>query len=566
MVALMNLMFSPKNKPNALLMIYRKIIRNFRGCLLCTAAILAIISCNKGQDKDLIKHFSEQQFEQASAFAQKGYYAAAVGYIDSTYSRFPFISVADKYRYYRFKVDIFSAENGSSFAQLKQANYAFACLDSNIQMIEEKGKTHVMSKEYASLLALKATFLLYVGDYKRAGDLLSKTRLLCTETGNFCVQADIAATVGSVYYGKARYHDALQYYQEAATQRANCSASKLDEFYFMQGLLDNTGLCYAKIGRQDSAIMYYQKALAYVEANKYLYVHNNNPNFPEIVKSLVFVNLAQAFSNIGDYKNAEEYLKKSISIVDSNNRQGFARASNLEALIKLARVYLKSSRANSAWLLLSEAANANAAEMGDDMKMLWQQTMYWYYQSKANVKKENYHLQNFLALRDSVALKKKPLYQINLLGIFSNDEKEYQLKILQKNSTIRLVYIETLSGVVFLILLLSSVFYYHWKRAKKAERKFTVLNQKLEHRQVQLQKLLGDIETENNQKERILRVVAHDLRNPLSNIKMLSSMQAGGTGFEEEEFLRLVKLSCTDSLRLTDEIIEMESGEQAPVA
>jgi signal transduction histidine kinase len=78
-----------------------------------------------------------------------------------------------------------------------------------------------------------------------------------------------------------------------------------------------------------------------------------------------------------------------------------------------------------------------------------------------------------------------------------------------------------------------------------------------------------ELQKVNQDKDRIMGIVAHDLRNPISAVSSLTEimMETTGEQTEQYEILKMIKTACNSSLELINEILLMAemSGERSKV-
>ena len=88
-------------------------------------------------------------------------------------------------------------------------------------------------------------------------------------------------------------------------------------------------------------------------------------------------------------------------------------------------------------------------------------------------------------------------------------------------------------------------------------------NNEIRHKQILLEDTLAQLQKENGEKQHILHVVAHDLRNPISAIYTLACLVDEDYENEESnrENLELIKNACTESSELISSILEIAENE-----
>lgn len=121
-------------------------------------------------------------------------------------------------------------------------------------------------------------------------------------------------------------------------------------------------------------------------------------------------------------------------------------------------------------------------------------------------------------------------------------------------------FVSVLPGLLLIVLFIAYVFESIQRKAlKEVEEKNTVLNEQKEIISVQSADLRKHIE----EKEYIIRILAHDLKNPLSNITSLIHLMAIEENPEmREKYVDMISQSSEKSQHLINSVLEMELSDQ----
>jgi signal transduction histidine kinase len=99
--------------------------------------------------------------------------------------------------------------------------------------------------------------------------------------------------------------------------------------------------------------------------------------------------------------------------------------------------------------------------------------------------------------------------------------------------------------------------YRNWKRSKRDVAVVSALNKQINSQKTDLENTLKDLKVSSEEKDRILRTVAHDLRNPIGGIASLTNAMLEDDFTEEQKMLiQLVNSTSYNSLELINEILE----------
>lgn len=118
-------------------------------------------------------------------------------------------------------------------------------------------------------------------------------------------------------------------------------------------------------------------------------------------------------------------------------------------------------------------------------------------------------------------------------------------------------YITILPGLLLIILFIAFVFEYIQSRAL---RQLTEKNQLLEDQKKTIEQQSIELEQLIEDKDYIIRILAHDLRNPLANIKsVVRLMQIESDDERKEEYINIINQSSSNAHDLIDRVLEMDA-------
>ena len=110
-----------------------------------------------------------------------------------------------------------------------------------------------------------------------------------------------------------------------------------------------------------------------------------------------------------------------------------------------------------------------------------------------------------------------------------------------------------LLAIVIVLLVLRN-----WKRSKKDVKLVNALNQRISLQKIDLEKTLEELKASILEKDRILRAVAHDLRNPIGGIAALTlAMEDDDFTSEQKELINIIRETSNDTLELISELLEV---------
>jgi signal transduction histidine kinase len=322
----------------------------------------------------------------------------------------------------------------------------------------------------------------------------------------------ISGKLGSISYTQHRYADAAQMFKESVSALWDCN-SKFDYFARMQSNLNNTGLSFAHNNQPDSAIKYYNKAIAFVEQNQSKYADKDT--IITSVQGMIYDNRAQAYDILHQYQLAKTDYIKSIRI---NSRKGFSDGDACYATLGLAAVYLKTHQPDSIKTLLAAIGAYMKKEPADTIAHMRYLRLNADYLKQTGKFKEAY---NSLALY-SKAKADEQLTASNLNKIDFNKDFEvlaqkYKVISLSKENQLKTTYL--IGSIIFcLMCILVIVFFIQSRRRSK------IIMTNMANHNDQLKLALSALEERNTDFNKLLNILGHDLKNPMTAISNIAEL------------------------------------------
>jgi len=359
--------------------------------------------------------------------------------------------------------------------------------------------------------------------------------------------------MGMITYKMGSYKLAANYFKRSSyLHSVSTGNDKFVEFYAQQEILDNIGLSYKHNNQPDSAIVYFNKALNFL--------NKNGGQFPDRLKSIdmasgvIYGNKAEVLILKGDYIAAGKLLKKSIEI---NLRKDYDNNDAALTEIKLAQLYYDHNENDALYSLLNTIHQQQDSIKNQDVKTDWNHLMAKYFIRKNELAKALSYLQTYNVLKDSSLKKLDLLRESDVNKQIDAYEKQQEIQDLSVKNKYQTIFLVILTAAAVMTLVIILLIYRNWKRSKEDIAKVNKLNQHINKQNIVLETALNDLKNNNREKDRILRTVAHDLRNPLGGIASLTAMMVDDECSDEQrEYIKLVNETAVNSLELINELLE----------
>jgi signal transduction histidine kinase len=468
----------------------------------------------------------------------------AARFVDSIYRHFPEPGTADIWRKFQFMSHYYNVRKN-------QPAKALTYVDSMELVL--KGAEIRYPRLYAESHFSRGDIQIAMDDFQLAFESYFKGRQFVAQYLDTCDFAGFSSRQGSVRYKQGKYKEAISYFKQAQREYTSCREriSFYVDIIIPQSNLNTIALAYEKLGLPDSAINYYYKALEFIDQTEHLY-----PNESKSIKNargVIYGNLGGAYMMAGRNQEAENLLLKSIEI---NGPGGFNDNDALTACIKLSSLYISEGRIEDTGALMA-TFDSMSKRVSDELRVRWLKQKFSYYDLKNDLKNAYEYSVQYTQLKDSLNERLERIRQVDFNTQAQNLEQRYALEKLQTANEIKNMYLLTAS--VFLIMTIAILFILlkNSKRSRKLISDLRFLNVKVSEQNKELQISLRLLEESQEENTKMLKIVAHDLRNPIGGIHGLSDILLNETEltFEQKEMIVMIQTASTNSLDLINDLL-----------
>ncbi|WP_426588357.1 tetratricopeptide repeat-containing sensor histidine kinase [Mucilaginibacter sp. R-33] len=467
-----------------------------------------------------------------------------IQYLDSAYRTIKYPFVSDKFRFYAFHFlynlkGLHDPKKAILYADTMCAVATESVTpDQHIKLTAEAD--FATGDAYSALVRYDQAYRYFYKGYSIGKNAIDDAIL-----------AEYTYRMGMIMFKQGHFREAANYFKISYRQ-SYAYTDDFKAFYQRQELLDNIGESYKNSGDIDSSIFYLNKALVYINENSSRFAER--ANLLEVARGVVYGNQGDLALLTHNYNQAHELLKKSIAI---NLKQGYDNRDAELTEIKLARLYLITNKPNDLFELLKNLRTQLDTIKNDDAETNWNGLMSTYYLQKKDYQNSLLYLKNYSSLKDSATKRTSSLKRTDINQQQANFDKENQIEDLKSHNKLQLIYIYL--AVLFSVMAVIIIFlvFRNLKRSKRDIVAIKTLNDQIKLQKTELENTLEEVNRGSREKDRILRAVAHDLRNPLGGIASLSaSMVDDACDEEQTDLINLIKETSYNSLELINEILE----------
>lgn len=522
-----------------------------RRCLLFAFFFLIISSCQQHSKGFLSSSAYSKAADTATIMYDNGHHKAAVDHLDSAFRHSNNLGFKQVYNYYYFIYNYASHIKGDRKMALLYA-------DSMLNIFDTPEKKLKFTSEYGQAHLAKGDVLFDEHHYNEAYGYFYEGKVIANNNLDDCTMGDYSYRMGMILYKQEHYSRAAVYFKKSFDETTSCEGN-FNYFYRRQELLNNIGLSYSKMLMNDSAMYFYNKALNYINNNTARF--KDRPQMAEVSKGVVYGNMADISIRQKDYDKAKKLLKKSIAI---NLRKGNDNNDAQYSELKLASIYDSQNANDSLLNLLNTVRLQFDSIKSPETRQDWHLLMSNYFEKQNDHQQAMLHYKQYDELKDTIADENKKLKEADVAEQVKSLEKDNEFNNLKKNNELQHVYLRVTIVFALMLIIIISLVFLNWQKSKKNVKTLGSLNNQINHQNHHLENALNDLKLNNQEKDRILRTVAHDLRNPIGGIASLTGvMTEENYTAEQKELLNIIRETSFNSIELINEILEATESASA---
>lgn len=519
--------------------------------LLCSCILLvSACSVSHQQVPDHSAHF--EPLLNGLEIYTSDQYGEAFRLLDSIYAAFPNPSPLDLSKKYYFKLDHY-------WLALKEPKMGNVYIDSILHVLADFRDDPACAKMYGLALLCRGDIFRDELKFSEAIAQYFEGRKYIQQSEDTCMFYEFDGRIAMVYYRQKKFTNALPYFQEAFESLYACTKDTFYRFHYQQGLLDNMGLCYRELNRHDSALFYYDSALHYIQQFEPVFkgMPERERNI-QVSKAVIYGNMGEAYWKTGDTARAERLYKASIAI---NLQKGNEVWDGQGTIIRLVSMLLSQKRYDNVPAWLDQLKNSIDSLPNAGNMLGWLRLQSQYHEEQQQPLLALNYLRSYFRMKDSLDNANNPLSSINTQQQFDFLANDYELKLLKKENEVKNAYL-IVSGL-FLVMAIGIMLqvWYNAKAKSAHAAKLQLMNGTISKQNEILEESLSSLEQSHQNNTKMMKIVAHDLRNPIGAIIPLSDFLRDSGEISEHEnlgFLTLIRESASHSLQLIQEMMQLD--------
>lgn len=405
-------------------------------------------------------------------------------------------------------------------------------------------KRHGLQKETSKLLNTLAIIYTDKAEYDKALKYHFESLSIREASGNDEGISIALTNIGLVYHRLGNFKKAKEYYQKSLHVK-----NKINDTYDLDLLLINLGLIYVNLNQLDSAIDY---------INRGLNVCGKNCSYRALVSSKR--GLGKLLEKSKKLSEAREYYQEALQIA-RNSKNSFDQA---DILLVLSRIQLEMAEPMKALTMLNEVEALTKDFQYHDLTVSKYYQYSLLYSKLKDYKNAALYQSKYIELSDSINAR-------NLAQNLASSESEYEqrtnLAIIENKEALlqRQQYLSyAIGGIALLLAVLGYVYYRNNRNTSLINKELSAAKVSLEKQNNEIRKVNQDLETLNTEKNNLIGIVAHDLRSPLNQVKVLINvikLTPGSVSGEAVDCLRMIENSVGILSKMIGKILDVEAIE-----
>ncbi|OZI05496.1 hypothetical protein BWI93_25050 [Siphonobacter sp. BAB-5385] len=328
-------------------------------------------------------------------------------------------------------------------------------------------------------------------------------------------------------------------------------------FIEKQGCLDNIGVSYMYLNKLDSAQFYYQKALDFINSSqKYFPEHKDFIDYSRIV---VMSNQAEAYALANNSAKAELIFKQCLT---EGDKTAYAFDNSQATRIALSKLYINTKQYDKASHELAIIKKGLKHKPNPEIFSYWQRFYSRVLSGKQRYREASEQLLEYAEMQYKHTLAARAENKTDVGQILAQIEQQHQIRLSeekqkQQNVILGLTILVALSLAIITLLV--------WKNARNTRKNIATLisfNQVIAQKNIVLEDTVQALEGAQDQNQKFLKLIAHDLRNPIGAMSSASQLLfvEQQPSDHQKQILTIIQESSSKALSLISEILYNNSG------
>ena len=367
--------------------------------------------------------------------------------------------------------------------------------------------------DYSKALLLKGDDLLKQKEYYQAYRNYYKGKSFLTSMGEICECARYSSRIANMSFKEENYYQAIEYWKQELEELAQCKEPENFQLEFIekQGSMRNIGNAYMLINEPDKALDYFIQADQFISRNASRFPREQN--FIKFARIVILRNQAEAYALKGDNRTAEKLIKKCLQ---HDPDIDWSIDVERESRQILAQIYVDSHEYDKAQAQLDTLSRLPGTANNASANGLYQTMQASVLYGRGDFKEAGKLFMTNLEAERNGKLKRNAQSKNNVGYMLQQVQRDHEIELAtEKDEREDLI----LQFSVLITFAMAVIVYLIWRNTRKTIANLnavTKLNGVIMQSNVALQDTVNALEESEVEREKMLRIVAHDLRNPIA--------------------------------------------------
>ncbi len=370
------------------------------------------------------------------------------------------------------------------------------------------------------------------GDFEKALSNYFKALKAYEAAGNIKKQGGCLKNIGNTYRVLRTYEKAFEFFQQASEKFMIAKDS-----VGLSNVTNDLGLLYMDQEKIDSAINYFTNVITIYKKHAI-----------KEVNAFALNNLGLCNVRKNNFENAYNYFSASLEAMKKiSNDYGVALVQN-----NIGNLYIQQKK-------YDEAIDFSLRGLASGKKIQSRETIANSYENLAiayrelkKYEKSNDYFDKLLVLRDSIFREESAKSYAEMESRYQNEKKQKEIILLKKDNAIKDLDITNqrrtktfLIITLLLIIVIAAIIYRNYDAKQKLNKALNIVNDKLNEA--------------NQSKTKLLSIITHDLRTPVSSLFNFLQLQKSAPGRlsaeQQEKFNNQINASAENVLSTMEDVL-----------